>query len=57
MITWNYDNETREFTLGSINTSDRLLIYNNPRIYNRIAKKAKHFKRQCNPSLPDYRER
>ena len=57
MITWNYDNETREFTLKSINTSDRLLIYNNPRIYNRIAKKAKHFKRQCNPSLPDYRER
>ncbi len=57
MITWNYDNETREFTLESINTSDRLLIYSNPTIYNRIAKKAKHFKRQCNPSLPDYRER
>ncbi len=57
MITWNYDNETREFTLESINTSDRLLIYNNSMIYNRIAKKAKHFKRQCNQFLPDYRER
>ena len=57
MITWNYDNETRKFTQKKINTGDRLLIYNNPEIYNRISKRAKHFTRQCNQSLPNYRNR
>ena len=57
MLTWNYDNETREFTQEEIDTSNRLLIYNNKVIFNRISKKAKHFKRQCNQSLPNYRKR
>ena len=55
--TWNYDNKTREFTQEEIDTSNRLLIYNNKVIFNRISKKAKHFKRQCNKSLPNYRRR
>ena len=55
--TWNYDNKTREFTQEEIDTSNRLLIYNNKVIFNRISKKAKHFKRQCNKSLPNYRKR
>ena len=57
MITWNYNNETRKFTQKKINTGDRLLIYNNPEIYNRISKRAKHFRRQCNKSLPNYSKR
>ena len=56
-ITWNYNSETRQFTQNNIDTSNRLLIYNNPRIYNKISKKAKHFRRQCDKSLPDYRKR
>ena len=53
-ITWNYNNETRQFTQDNIDTNNRLLIYNNPKIYNKVRKKSKNFKRQCNPSLPNY---
>jgi hypothetical protein len=56
-IRWNYNNETRQFTQNDIDTSNRLIIYDNPKIYNKVSKKAKHFKRQCNKSLPDYRKR
>jgi uncharacterized membrane protein YecN with MAPEG domain len=56
-ITWNYNSETRQFTQNNIDTSNRLLIYNNSKIYNKISKKAKHFRRQCNKSLPNYRKR
>ena len=56
-ITWNYNDATRQFTTDKIDTSNRLLIYNNPDIYNIISKRAKHFKRQCNKSLPNYKKR
>ena len=55
--TWNYDNETRKFTQRELETSNRLLIYDNPDIYKTIRKKSKHFSRQCNRSLPNYKKR
>jgi len=55
--TWNYNNEERRFTTKPIQTSQRLQIYDNPDIYNKVRKHSKKFKRQCNPSLPRYRVR
>ena len=52
--TWNYNIEERTFTREPINTNFRLQFYNNPKIYNRVRKSSKKFKRQCNPSLPNY---
>ena len=52
--TWNYDETKRIFTTESIKTSQRLQIYDNPDIYNKVRKHSKKFKRQCNPSLPKY---
>ena len=56
-ISWNYDIETRQFTQDATQSPNRLLIYNNPEIYSTIRKKSKHFKRQCNRSLPNYKKR
>ena len=53
-ITWNYDHKTREFSRENIKTNFKLLVYENPEIYNKVRKKSKNFQRQCNPSLPNY---
>ena len=52
--TWNYNIEERTFTKEPINTNLRLQTYNNPKIYKKVRKYSKNFRRQCNPSLPDY---
>ena len=54
IITWNYDNERRNFTTDSISTDKRLQIYSNPEIYKIVKKHSENFSRQCNPSLPNY---
>ena len=53
-ITWNYDRKTREFSRENIKTNFKLLVYENPKIYNKVRKKSKNFQRQCNPSKPNY---
>ena len=53
-ITWNYDRKTREFSRENIKTNFKLLVYENPEIYNKVRKKSKNFQRQCNPSKPNY---
>ena len=55
--TWNYNKTERAFTLEPIQTSQRIQIYTNPSIYKRVKKHSIDFKRQCNPSLPNYSER
>jgi hypothetical protein len=55
--TWNYNLEDRTFTTEPVQTNLRLQIYDNPKIYNKVRKHSKKFKRQCNPELPKYRVR
>ena len=55
--TWNYNKTERAFTLEPIQTSQRIQIYTNPSIFKRVRKHSIDFKRQCNPSLPNYSER
>ena len=55
--TWNYDSNVRKFTTDSIKTNQKIQIFDNPDIYNKIRKHSEKFKRQCNRSLPIYRAR
>ena len=57
VTTWNYDEMNNQFTKEPVNTTHRLQVYDNPKIYNRVRKSAKKFKRQCDPSLPKYKVR